>query len=292
MKQVQILFAVIATGLALFLASCETEPVPVAGPTISKVLSNGADTLTVFEDSSFVVNITASAGDADLTTINVKQDGQNVDIARLVFDGDPAGSNPSPLAATFASGFSWEVTITADLSASSVYEVIVTDVEGQADTTSFEIFTVAVPDPATPVDVRTAILLLNQGGPVNTGGLDIETGTSTGTSMDADSSDLHDNGIDTNLPLDENWNQTFKPANGADLRQVPAGADYDLILTKEEVAAAYEEGTSISETPAKVQTGDVFVVRTGAGNTYLMKVTNVVVTTADNADYYEFEVKN
>lgn len=302
MRQLRNYVAAIAAGLALLLASCETEPVTPSGPTVSVVLSNGADTLTVFEDSVFTIQVTTSSGDATLTQINVKQDGQNVGTDRLVFDGDPAGSNPSPLASNFGGGFSWDIDITADQAATSTYQVIIVDTDGLRDTAEFDIFTVPFVAPGTPTDTMSMVLLINKAGngpndDGNSGGLDLESGVSTGTSAAADSADLFDNGIDLNLPLADNWLQTFGPANGADLRIPAAGVDFDMISTKEEISAAYEGGTSVTTTE-KVQTGDQFIVRSSDGNTFLLKVSNIVVivgtpNTNDNKndDYYEFSVK-
>lgn len=130
------------TVLSVLFTACGEEPVDPVAPSIS--MEQGGTFVTegdtVFTSETFQTKITVTAGDADLNSIEVQENGTAVDISRLQFDGDPAGSNPSPLAATNASGFTWVITITApDAAGINTYTIRVGDTDGQFATTSVEL---------------------------------------------------------------------------------------------------------------------------------------------------------
>lgn len=278
----------LVAAVLLMFSACDNTVEPEVGPTLS---TTAADLDTVFTDSAFTVSVTAAKGSSSLTRIEVRENGTAIAASRLEIAGFTAGSNPSPLASSAANGFTYALTITAgNLDGEvSTYSVIVTDSLGLTSTVSFDIFT---EDFGTPIQERTVILLLNQGGPAGQGGLDLESGNSTGTSQAADSiADIRDMGINTNLPVASNWLQQIGVINGSDLRYPSAGFNYDNVLVKEEVSAAFEAG-QVFTTSDKVEVGDVFLCKTRRGNVYVLKTVSITVTPNDNADQYEFSVKN
>lgn len=291
MKRPSILSLLFAAMALVLVTSCDTTPPEPVGPTLS--LGSGAglvsDTATVFTDSTFQVQITATAGDARINRIAVSEDGTNIAADRVVLDGFTAGSNPSPVQPS--AGFTWLVTITAgSTEGTSTYTITVTDSAGLTASQSVDITT---EDFGTPVEEQMMVLLLNQAGPVGTGGLDLETGNSVGTTgqTNADTTaDVRDMGIDTNLPNDQNWKQQIGTINDSDLRLPPAGFDYDAVLVKEEIVAAFNDGQSFTVSD-KVEIGDVFLAKSRRGNYFVLKTVEITVTPSDNEDKYEFSVK-
>lgn len=270
--------------LALFVACDTTPPAPV-GPSIS-VTAPASD--TVFTDSVFFLTVSATAGDAELSSISITENGVAIDPARISLDGFPAGSNPSPVASP--SSLTYEVGITAGSTdgETSTFAIVITDADGATASESVEIYT---EDYGTPVTERTMILLLNQAGPAGQGGLDLESGNQTGTQASDTDSDIRDLGIDTNLPVDQNWLQQIGTINGSDLRVPAAGLLYEDILTSEQIVGAFNDGQSFTES-SKVAVGDIFLAKTSEDNYFILKTVNITVTPSDNSDSYEFSVKN
>jgi len=276
-------------GLALVLSvGCKPDPVTPIGPSLDLVSLNGeavtADTIDA--GATFTINVSSLQGDATLNAIEVRENDVAVDPTRIVFDGFQAQSNPNPLAG--AANISWDIEITASAEVTtSTYTIIVTDDAQETKSATFDITTI---DPGTPVTERTMILLLNAGGPVGTGGLDLETGNGTGSADET--ADIKDNGIDTNLPLADNWLQTIASTDGNVLKTVEATVVYADVATSEEITAIFDAGMTVTGDSEKVEEGDIFVVQTKEGNTYLLNTTKITVTADNNGDSYEFAVKN
>ena len=290
------LFALVALFSAVLTSCTPEEPVDPLGPTLSVAAGGVLDTATVAIDSTFVIRVTASQGDGLLTRIEVQENGSLLsNLDRIFFDGDPAGGNPTPLPADDQDGFTWDITIVASSTPNetNTYTVRVVDENGKFASVSVDVTTI---DPGTPVDIQTMVLLLNAGGPAGTGGLDLHSGDGTGSFTD--STDLRDLGIDINQPLAQNWRQQITTdglTTGAVLRVPAAGFDYAAVTKREQIIAAYEAGTTVTGASNKVAVGDLFLVfSSDSGSEYsyfLLQVVEVTVTTNNNQDYYEFEVK-
>ncbi|MEZ4773751.1 MAG: hypothetical protein R3D00_11260 [Bacteroidia bacterium] len=290
MKKLNVLLSVAVLAIVLFLAGCQEDPPPApVGPTLSLSTDAGfvSDTATVAIDELFKIKLTAVKGDSNLSRITVKENGVAItDFARITFDGFAAQSNPNPLGPGSEGGFTWVIEIKTQTSpdVTNTYSFEVLDNAGLSDEVSVDVTSF---DPGTPVSEKTMVLLLNQGGPVGTGGLDLHTGTGVGSTDPT--ADIKDNGIDLALPLKDNWKQIISPANAADLRVPAAGFDYATITKKEQIEAAFGLGTSIT-TSDKVANGDQFLVLS-EGTYFAIIVTNISVTETNNQDYYEFSVK-
>ncbi|MEL6670880.1 MAG: hypothetical protein AAFR61_01775 [Bacteroidota bacterium] len=272
-----------------FFVSCDnTVPVDPNGPTLEFLSTSAvADGDTVMPGTAIQIQISAQAGDGPMTRIEVQEDGAAMETSRLMFDGFAAGSNPSPLGSGDATSLNWTIDITTDTERGVLhtYTVIVTDSAGLTDEFSFDLFTMA----GIPVTSLNTVLLLNAGGPAGTGGVDLHTGTGTG-SEDAEA-DIKDKGLDLGASSNaENWYQQIMPvqATGSDLRLPAAGFEFDNVTVSEEIAVAFDAATSINESD-KVAIGDVFLVLS-QGTYFAIKVTNITVTVDDNADNYELTV--
>jgi hypothetical protein len=289
MKKLNLLFHAFLAAMVLILVSCEPEPEPVpVGPSLDWTL--------VSEDSIengglITFSVTATKGDELINRLEITENGALIDNSRVTLDGDPMGANPSPIASPNDEGFTWDIVITAsDQEGVNTYGIKISDAGGLSSAELTQDIITFDPVVTTPVSEMTMILLKNQGGPAGTGGVDLHTGVSTGTSQPADSiADIADAGIDTDQPIAQNWIQRIEPINGSIVKVPDAGFDYDVVETKEEIMAAYDLGTEITLSDV-VSVGDQFLVRSG-GTLFAVKVTNIVVTVDDNQDYYELSVK-
>ncbi len=254
-------------------------------PTIS---IDGPTAIQATGGSAQIVKINSTPGGAQLRSVAVYEDGTLMDdLTRLDYWGVAFVANPLTLEGDDKNGLtSAEITLRVADAGAPIYTFEVEDELGETATIDFS---VAI---GTPLDVDaevTAILFYNNDGP-NQGGVDLEDGQSI-SSLDNDA-DIVDMGINTDLPVGENWLQQVAPANGAAL-SLPNGSvelfDYDNIDTKEAVIAAYESGDAAANTPALV-VGDVFMVNQG-GDYFICMVREINVTAADNLDNYVIDIK-
>lgn len=227
----------------------------------------------------------------DLRTITVQENGINISLDRLSLN-----ANPTLLTGANVNGFNEfliAIRTHSDVS-TKTYSFILEDVKGNKVSKSILISTF------TKADVLMGVLL-NQGGPVGTGGLDLDNGVSTG-SMDA-SAELRDEGIDLGAPVASNWFQQISGVNNTEVKYIKKGSNgvsenfsFDAIKYKEEIAGLWGNGTPFTakigtrDVSNKVAKDDIFIAKKG-NNYYLLNVVNVKVTTNDNADSYEFDIK-
>ena len=321
MKRFQWLFAVAALSLTIFSTSCDPDPITNTTPSISLLADNPnpngqfmvqQNDVTFTGDASLgslvyfgVQGEDFPAADTDqaLSSLEILLDGARITDA-LVSIVDDAGNaidppnNPQLLAAEYATSFRFEVGIRLpDAFGTYTYTFILNDTSGDAavadESDEIAITITLEADPATPLNGELVGVLLNAGGPVGTGGLDLHTGNGTG-SMDAEA-DIRDNGIDTNQPVNENWIQTISPVNGTTLYAInrddlPEGWAFADVTSLEAIQDAVAlAGTEVAESDV-VATDNVFAVVSGT-ETFLLLVTDVNITPADNDDSYTFDVK-
>lgn len=289
MKKLIQLLPVLLAGMMVFTA-CEETPLPPVLPTIELVAEAGfvADGDTVTTETEFFVKVTATAGDSSLSRITVSENGTDIaELTRLTFDGDAAGGNPSPLPAGTESGFTWDIGIVSSATdqETNTYTISVTDNGGNVAQVSFDI--------TTEVGLETSIqyLLYNQAGPAGFGGLDLDTGESTG-SADPEA-EIKDEGIDLSAPADSlNWKQEISGVNGSEMRLPDAGFSYDDLNNFTQLQAAFDAGVPFTVSD-RVEINDVFLVKNGE-KYYALKTVDIFITDEagnKNGDYYEFEVK-
>jgi hypothetical protein len=149
-------------------------------------------------------------------------------------------------------------------------------------------------------------ILLNQSGPSGQGGLDLDTGASTGTvSSDPSSAkaDIRDEGI-VNLTNDPTWKQQISGINGSIVKYLIKGKNglsetfkFDDVTYKEQIPALYLNSQAFTAKSSdnrdisnKVAVGDIFIVK-NADKYYVITVKSIKVTTDDNKDSYTFDVR-
>lgn len=238
-------------------------------------------------------------GSYDLASIAVYENNSLIaDLNRVAYDqiGAYFDTNPFVLPEQDQEGVATTLYLRVqDEPSTHDYSIVVSDVEG--NTTSFDLQITAY----TPVIELTGVLF-NAGGPVNTGGLDLDEGISLG-SID-DRVEIKDEGIDLDLPAASNWKRSISGANGSVVKQVLAGQNglseeftYEDVLEKEILPAIFDVGVDFTLTNSEgelispsVNTGDMFIVNNG-DKYYLIIVRQVNVVTDSNADNYVMDIK-
>lgn len=247
---------------------------------------NGPATLDLDPGVLNNISLTAVKGSGSIASIGVAIDGVMDDFDDLAFAGVDCTSNPHLIGGDLAEGFE-DTPLTfrsPAMDGSYLYTITITDEFGLESSTEF---TVNV-ESSTPLDVLNGVLF-NAGGPAGTGGLDLDNGTSTGSS-DA-SAEIKDQGIDG----DGNWLQLIAPANDARLFFMTPGDNgvsenftFASIDSKETLAGLVGSGLEVSQS-GTVNVGDVFVVER-AGTAYAFEVAEVNVIQADNSDNYVLNI--
>ncbi len=247
-------------------------------------------------DTRFTVRVLANKGTATLQTVSIFEDGLLItDLMRIQINGFDLFNNPTDVATDSRDGFDWEISIqTASDFGTKNYEIVVADENGQTASVALNVTT------GTTVTVLSGKLLLNQAGPVGTGGINLLTGDGTGSS-DANAH-LKDEGIDTDLPVANNWKQQISGANGSVIRTLgsdqPETFDYDNILLSEQIVELFVAGQDLTLTNGageaiteKIEIGAILLVQNGE-NHFAVRVDDVSVSPSDNADFYELSIKH
>lgn len=233
----------------------------------------------------FRVKLTGLAGSSPMNFFTVLEDDVAVDVSRLEFNGVQPAENPLLLSGTEQDSFCYDMFIRAHDSGVSTYAFEIADADGEVMRVSFDI------SAGTPVDSQKVVLLLNAGGGTGTGGVNLITGQSTGSSDT--SAHLVDRGIYINLPMANNWIKKIAPGPDAELRvpgaNAPEGFSFTNATTKEIIQAAFDTGDVITETEVVTVNDLLLVLKNG---TYFLVQVNAINETIDNnEDSYELEVK-
>jgi len=291
-------FVFVFVAFSVFFTSCgddtsiiDTDQDPTLEIVSTDTTVSSDVTFKVSQD--FVVQLKGAKTDNPLRIITVQEAGVNIPLDRLSLN-----ANPTLLTGTDVESFNtYFIGIRAHSDVSTkTYSFILEDTKGNKTTKSFAVTTVAL----TAIDPILKGVLLNQGGPVGTGGLDLDTGIGTG-SMDA-SAELRDEGIN-NADPSVNWLQQISGVNGTEVRYIKKGANgiaenfsFDAINFKEEISGLWSNGTAFTATIGtrsvsnKVVKGDIFIAKKGS-NYYLLNVVDITETNNDNTDNYKFDIK-
>jgi hypothetical protein len=258
-------------------------------------ITNTAQDIVSATAGGFVgVPVNVMIGLAPLLELSVTVDGNPIDATRLRFLSDDAGAefdaNPYLIPDDQANGFEGTLYIQAqDTPGDVIYAMTVSDTDGNVATATVTLRT------GTPVDGEYVAIILNNADGPNQGGIDLRTNADEAVTVSSLSgnADIVDKGIDLAQPLATNWYQQIVPANGAELR-VPdftqvENFTYESAESKEAIQEAYNTGISKGESDV-VEIGDLFLVKKG-NDLFLMKCTNVVVTSDNNLDFMEFSIK-
>ncbi len=276
------------------------EDVAIVGPTTEAVADGNFITGSAVFPSGvpFEVLLAAQSGSSPIQSVTILEDGLPIsDLTRIKANDQQFPANPW----IFSEGqdaLDWIVSIRNAESGDHLYEIIVADANGEASILPIEIFGQATGTSLT--SSLTGKLLFNQAGPAGTGGINLFSGESVG-STDA-SAHLRDEGIDLEVGPSINWNQQISGANSSVIRLVnisnqPEGFSFAGIQFQEEVQDLFATGQDLTLTNSSgrsvtpfVIIGDIFAVQNGA-DFFIVEVTNIAIFDDSNDDFYEFNIK-
>ncbi len=225
-----------------------------------------------------------------------------LDPARLCFGASGQElefvSNPLPLAGGDKESFEKNICIRASTAQGiAAYQVVFVD---EADNLYISDVTINTAPAGNPVETYVGILW-NSGGPAGKGGLDLDSGASTGSSDTA--AELKDEGLDQSQTAANNWIQRFSGAQGTQVRRLipnmnglPETFTFASVTTDIQIAELWNNGVDFSainsngETVSNfVQAGDTYVARRD-GKNFLFVITAVNVTPDNNDDNYVMDI--
>lgn len=257
-----------------------------------------ADSLGLAPNALFSTTFKVTKGSAALKTIEVQENGVKIaDLSRVYYDkiSQPFTANPQTLMSEDKDTFSKSIIINSpSVVGKYVYTFIFTDETGLTKSTKV---TLSVGN-----NIETIVgALLNSAGPDGTGGLDLDTGRSTGSTNA--SADIRDEGIDLGETLANNWKQQVSGVNGSVIKYVIKGQNgvatdftFASVTTKETVASLFAKGVDFTQKNGsrlisnKIKVGDMLIVQNGT-KYYLLNIKAVNVTKADNDDEYVIDIK-
>lgn len=273
-----------------------TPPI-ISAPTADHVVEVNVNSL-------FSTKFKVAKGTAQLQSIEVLIDDKRAtDSSRFFYHEltKPFNANPYAIPATDKDNLDKDIIIRSPMTP-GVYKYTIKFIDA-AGLSSSKNITATV---GKKVTMLTGILL-NQSGPDGQGGLDLDTGKSTGTvSSDPTSAtaEIRDEGI-VNLTNDPTWKQQISGMNGSVVKYIIKGKNgisetfkFEDVTFSEQIPALFTNGTDFTlksttgnrDVSNKVAVGDIFVVKNGAKH-FLLVVKNVKITTNDNSDSYTFDVK-
>lgn len=283
------LLGVLLMGGTLMMTSCTKDEDIIPDPTLPTIgffAGSGliTDDVTIEQGTSFKVNIRASKGSGDMVELRILEDNAPVSPSRLKIDDVTVSANPVAIPSFDQSALNWVIEVQAtDHVSAHTYKFEVVGSDGPAASVSL---TVTTFDPGTPVTTHMGVIW-NADGP-NQGGFDLKAMQSVSSS--STQADIRDRGIDLGQPTATNWRQQIEPRNGAILRKAAAGANFNDTATKEQILAAFNAaGADLTMSP-KIAEGDIFLIK--KDDLYAMvRFTKVNVTTNNNLDNYEVDIK-
>jgi hypothetical protein len=262
------------------------------------IVLSGNDNIIVPIASLFSTALTVTKGTSKLSTVEVLLDNAKAPIQNL-FYGDQSTTaftaNPLPIPAADQDKFDSKIIVrTPNAAGTYKYTFKFTDATGLSTS---QVVTVKV---GTAVTMITGALL-NSAGPIGTGGLDLDTGTSTGSS-DANS-EIRDLGINGNAAAN-NWRQQIGGIDNAEVKYLKKGQNglpetfsFDNLVVTEDLAGLWSNATAFTATDNnklisdKVSAGDTFIIKDGT-KYYVIITREVKVTNNDNKDEYKFDIKH
>ncbi len=240
------------------------------------------------------VNVTVTQGLGDLFDISVTDDAGNpVDAAELSFldQATVFDANPFTIPDDNKTGFTGDIFITGPAEPGDyIYTIAVTDVDLNEASATITLRN------GTPLDGDLSGVLFNAGGPMGTGGLDLDNGDGTGSSDAA--AEIRDEGIDLAQPMATNWKQEISGINTSTLRSLdmnslPETFTFDAVNNQEIIKTAYDTGNNLTDNKTKVEAaGEMYAIYNSNNDRYyLIRVDEVNVVTTNNDDNYVLSIK-
>lgn len=265
----------------------DVKPDTGISPTITLIAGDQFEGVSMLPGSKFTMTFRGEKGSVNMHRIRIEENETLVAKNRLLFDAEEK-DNPFLLVNQEEELFSKEITFTANTVPGN-YDIVVTIQDGATPAKTAEYafeYTVSQPDLN-----EIQGILYNAASSVNTGGLNLQTGNSTGAGNS--SAHIKDMGTDGG-PVASNWIQKIAPVinNGVSVRILSSEINYSEIQFSSQIKELYANGTEVSSsgTNEKTKVGDTFVARKGE-NYYLFTIRKVNITTLSDEDNFEIAIK-
>ena len=242
--------------------------------------------------NELTIALKAVKGVGNLSSLNVKENGVNLDPSRFELGGDAVASSTVAILGADQQGFTKEFTLDLPtVTGTYTYLFTVTDANQKTDQVSVEI-------KVRGLTTITSEKLYNFAGPLASG-LNLSTGKAVAKNTDnntwpgAHILDAGNDLVGTTNPTYP-WKGSITNYDGSVIRKVDK-AVWNFAVGLIDVKATFEGSSDIAV--AKLVVGDVYVVKKGE-DYFLVRVKSVVDDgmnqggSGSNVDYSEFEIKN
>ncbi len=154
MKQLKLFSYLCIAALGVLFTSCGEDTLidpPIDGGgdgaqvTLLDEFGDPAPDVEVSPGGNFSVIVDAVAGENEMNTFSVEEDGVTIDLSRVLINGSPADANPTLLFDSERTSFTWEVTVFAHEDAAfRTYSFVIIDSEGNRGSQSVNVDTDSV----------------------------------------------------------------------------------------------------------------------------------------------------
>ncbi len=254
-------------------------------------------------NANFSLEVVATQGDALMSTIAFYQNDVLMSNQDVFTAGATISSNPADLGSLAALSRLYELRPSNVTEGPNTFRVDITDASGAVGS-QFIVINYIIPE----IEEISGVLL-NQAGPVGTGGLDLDTGDGTGSGAAA--AEIRDLGLDCTVPAPGlNWRRQIGTVNGAVMRRVDLSQlenfTFDNVTNLQQILTAHERGielvdgtsincqtgaqTTVTDVSGVLTVGDMFTV-VRDNNTYLIRIDEINETATNNNDNYVISIK-
>lgn len=236
--------------------------------------------------------VTVESNGVNLSALAIYENGNLITDLTRIYYGDlntNFTNNPMTIEGNDIFGFVKDVFVRQFTMGISEYTIEVQNIAGKTASASYFI------NAGSSIDAEFTATLLSNADGGNLGGLDLYTGANV--SVNSASATIVDQGINGN-PNATNWIQKFRHNGVGSIKelsqaQIDAGFSYANIQFKEDILAAWNDAIAPADDQQptnKVQVGDVYLILND-NDYFIIECTEVVITTNDNLDYYNFNIK-
>jgi len=281
-------------SVSVFMASCgddTIDPVDQTSPTLTET-HNFDEKVDQDPNNELTITLKAVKGVGNISSLNVKENGVNLDPSRFELGGDAVASSTVAILGADQQGFVKEFDLVLPtVTGTYTYLFTVTDANQKTDQVSVEI-------KVKGLSTVTSEKLYNFAGPLASG-LNLSTGKAVAKNTDnntwpgAHILDAGNDLVGTTNPTYP-WKGSITNYDGSIIRKV-ASSVWTSSIGILDVKVAFESSSDL--VVAKLAVGDVYVVKKGE-DYFLIKVKSVVDDgmnqggSGSNVDYSEFEIKN
>jgi hypothetical protein len=286
MKNFNVLVTTLTLCAFFIFTHCTEDPTGPTGPTISFLSGSGviSGNASVVAGTPIKIIVKGDKRENPLKSITIKKDGVSLAPLSFIMNGTDALSNPALIIGTDKDGFTYTYEFAGATNIDTVtYEFTLTD-----DNNASAIEQITILFTGTTITEITGVVVYNTSSPAGYyGSVNLNAGIPV--AQGSVSAHLEDLGNSFNSTI---WLMRLFGVNGSQLRSAGVGFDFSSLETIEAIASAFDQGIDLPNNDSgQLIIGSYFLVKQN-NDYFAVKITNMVVTTNDNLDYYELSIKN